>query len=406
MLELQLKRTQWEMEKWKAEAYRAADSERSLTDTIVQQDEELKRMRKQLESIISEKRDAVEGTERLRVELANVQAAEMQALQRCEQLTKEHDRTIRKLDEKYRNLAALLETRSAELRAAQTYLTKADSHSEADLLRMFEELNSHIYQLSARLADSTGLEGHVGSRIIQSLMEYSHSEDPLYVQIALQICIVAFSRAVIATWSFQNATANTHFGKIHDHLRVAEHPAVSGRWRALTKTSLRLMTQTEQTRCSIRDSLAAFITEIILISGSTTSPTQLYADIKCQYGDILTTMIDLTLSIHQATGEEITSSSIEPVVHACGDQFDTRCMQDENAGGEPRVSCSCDADEKGIILGTVGLGVARVGKATAVSESLNQSQLAATTLLKPKVVLASVVDDFNSHRRGETNKNG
>ncbi|PCH36672.1 hypothetical protein WOLCODRAFT_20677 [Wolfiporia cocos MD-104 SS10] len=273
---------------------------------------------------------------------------------------------------------------------------------------MFEELDSHIYQLSTRLADSMslehprtppqsfsassrrGLEGYVGSRIIQSLMECSHSEDPLYVQIALQICIVAFSRAVIATWSFQNATANTHFGKIHDHLRVTEHPALSGRWRALTKTSLRLMTQNEQTRCGMRDSLAAFITEVILISGNTTNPTQLYADLICEYEDILMTLIDLTLSIHQASGESMISSSIEP--------FDPRFMENESAGGDSRASSLRNADETEIILGTVGVRVARIEREAAASESLNQSQLATTTLLKPKVVLTSVIDDLTRKR--------
>ena len=54
---------------------------------------------------------------------------------------------------KHSHTVALLDTRSSELRGAQAFLTKADSTSGADVVRMVESLGAEILQIAAFIAD-------------------------------------------------------------------------------------------------------------------------------------------------------------------------------------------------------------------------------------------------------------
>lgn len=120
----------------------------------------------------------------------------------------------------YAGMQALLETRTSELKGAQTFLTTADSLSGAEVTTMVEGLNSEILQTAAFIADSFEFEpmkahqggaldaAHktvqdwIGAKTLHLLTSTRHSEDPMLIQIAVQSCLVRYSKDIITTWCF------------------------------------------------------------------------------------------------------------------------------------------------------------------------------------------------------------
>ncbi|PCH36673.1 hypothetical protein WOLCODRAFT_109017 [Wolfiporia cocos MD-104 SS10] len=302
--------------------------------------------------------------------------------------------------------------KGAELRAAQTYLTKADSLSEAEILHMFEELNSHIYQLSAHMADNTKfdrsrhipqtwtiparmeVERLLGTQVIQLLATRSHSEEPFCVQVALQSCMVGFAKMIISTWNFNSFENNRHYSDVYEWLKVSEDPTVSGRWRALTITSLRALTLTEVTAPLLRDNLASFITDIILLAGPSAAPAEVYQNVVSRYGEEFLTLIDTMIRLQKIIGEEVISGQIEPMVHFCGETFNPEQMEDENAGKQQRTPRALDARNPVVVLGTMSLGVTRIKKKAMCSDAAGPASWVAVTLVKPKVVLETILDEL------------
>ena len=72
----------------------------------------------------------------------------------------QQDENIRNLEQKLRiseeqrsQTTKILDERTAELKGAQTFLTTADQHSGADIIKMAESLNAEIFQASAMMAE-------------------------------------------------------------------------------------------------------------------------------------------------------------------------------------------------------------------------------------------------------------
>ncbi|PCH36692.1 hypothetical protein WOLCODRAFT_82780 [Wolfiporia cocos MD-104 SS10] len=384
-----------------------------LEEELRETKEQLKEIKQKLRSTDAELRKAADINGILQDQVANERNARDREYQRHRQVVKEHSRTLAKMNEKHENVVDLLETRSAELRVAQTYLTKADNLSDADILRMFEALNSHIYQLSAHLADNIQLDrgslstpqtwiteateildGVVGAELIQLLAKSPHSELPVCIQFALQSRMVGFANMVISTWNFHDLEHNKLYNDVYMQLRASEDPAVSGRWRALTVTSLRALTLNETTIPRLHDHLAIFITSITLLAGLTAAPVQAHQQIISRYGGELITLVDIMLQLQRAIGEEIISSQINLVVYLSGETFNPEHMEDYNAGGRPCTPRESDARAPVVVLGTMSLGVTRIEKKAMGGNAAGQGTWVSVTLLKPKVVLNTILDEL------------
>lgn len=135
-------------------------------------------------------------------------------LRRQERLIKTAADELQLLQDQHRQTLALLETRTIELKGAQAFLNKSSSLAGADIIRMVEALNSEILQNAAYLADSfvfgpqdeidsnlgdqmdeicDSASRSIGLDVVQYLRTHDH-EDPMFVQIALQACMVEFAR--------------------------------------------------------------------------------------------------------------------------------------------------------------------------------------------------------------------
>lgn len=128
----------------------------------------------------------------------------------------------------------LLNTRSAELRQAQAYLSTADRISHADVLGMVERLNADIYQLAASIADAfqydspsvassqltapvSGTERFVAQAVIELLGIMSRNSDSSFVQLALQTMLMNVAAYVVESWDVHSdATQNELLTRIYE----------------------------------------------------------------------------------------------------------------------------------------------------------------------------------------------
>ena len=122
---------------------------------------------------------------------------------------------------KHSQTTALLETRTAELKGAQAFLTKADSTAGADVVRMVEGLDAEILQTAAFMADHFVFEEKqhmtdevqeavdrlaelLGPKIVDLLGTAEHANDPTLIQLACQATTTAFCRWTILSWDFDD----------------------------------------------------------------------------------------------------------------------------------------------------------------------------------------------------------
>jgi hypothetical protein len=232
-----------------------ADSERErnrlqwdvdeLRDGIAQ----MKKQRDLIDQGAKEKEWKLAGSERERIKLQR-QVIELQngigQAQKhgntLEQQLQRQDRdaklTLDQVQSQYSQTQALLEVRTQELKGAQSFLTKADSLSGAEVTSMMEGLNSEILQTAAFIADSfefskgktiaqqehdaaySRVTHYMGDGMSHILTSIQHSEDPMLVQIALQSCLAWCSKHFVETWCFGGDPQSHHLiSSVYDRVR-------------------------------------------------------------------------------------------------------------------------------------------------------------------------------------------
>jgi len=140
------------------------------------------------------------------------------------------------LQAKFNDQSTLLNDRTRELQGAQAFLSKADTLSGAEVIRLVEELNQEIMQTAAFISDSFDFvrkPEHVdemkeasartseliGTTMTSLLGTVQHGEDPLLIQVALQAATVEFSRWIIMTWDFDGLQAEQPLAEIYNDVR-------------------------------------------------------------------------------------------------------------------------------------------------------------------------------------------
>ena len=131
---------------------------------------------------------------------------------------------LQSLHAAHKNMQSLLDIRTAELRDAQVYMSKADSVSYAEVQRAVEGLNAQIFQLSALVTDSFSyskgrldedevrrayeeVKRRVGRPAADLLRSTSHNEDPVWVQMGLQAVAVLVTSTIVGSWDLRLSIA-------------------------------------------------------------------------------------------------------------------------------------------------------------------------------------------------------
>lgn len=195
-------------------------------DSLRVREKELRNEASNLESQLLYTRKTAEGRQEELAKMVNelktrLAEAELHA-RRSHERAAGLERALAAAQGERRNNSFLLETRTAELREAQAYLTKVDDVTDRDVLRTVENLNSTIFQTAAKasdafqaryLHDQHSVEAEeAGRRLVEgwglstrlraALRSVNHNDDSVLVQMALQGVMVSYTRRLCTTWNF------------------------------------------------------------------------------------------------------------------------------------------------------------------------------------------------------------
>ena len=154
-------------------------------------------------------------------------------MRRKEQEIKALQTASRRKEATHSQVAALLETRTSELKGAQTFLTKADAFSGASLILMVEGLNADILETAAYMTDtfdfgqssqaiSTGRQQSVHASVesglgkIMTNLLVQHGRDQTLIQIAVQAYLSRWCHHIASVWIID--AENTGLNDILIHL--------------------------------------------------------------------------------------------------------------------------------------------------------------------------------------------
>jgi DNA gyrase/topoisomerase IV subunit A len=212
----------------------------SLEKDVRSRDEVLTAVRKELE----DKRSQLSQAEQL-LNGATSTATSMEA--KVKSLTKQletNEASLKRTRGQQEETQKLLKARTQELKGAEVFLTKADTHSGADVISMLNALNTEIYQTAAVVAEAfefeprptPGPNGHVvdpamaevyastteivGTRMMELLKSSNHHEDPTLVQIAFQAGMSAYAHWIATSWYFDEPEDDRLLADIYKRLRL------------------------------------------------------------------------------------------------------------------------------------------------------------------------------------------
>jgi chromosome segregation ATPase len=145
----------------------------------------------------------------------------------------------------HQQMVELLDVRTAELKGAQAFLTKADQFSGADIIKLVEDLNGEIMQTAASMAEDLvvvekKVNGHdegaesgeikegygrteeiVGPRMAELLKTTEHHEDPILIQLAFQANMAAYTHWIVSSWCFESPEDEHMLSEIYARVREA-----------------------------------------------------------------------------------------------------------------------------------------------------------------------------------------
>lgn len=162
-----------------------------------------------------------------------LQSANSKLEARVRQLEEQLQRT----QSKYGETTALLNVRSAELKGAQVFLSKADLYAGGEIIQMINALNEEIFQCCANIAEGVVGEPEkfvedestladcrsrvtdlIGQRMV-TLLEASRdvaNGDTLPLQTALQILLVTFCEGVLMAFDYEDTALDNKLSLIYE----------------------------------------------------------------------------------------------------------------------------------------------------------------------------------------------
>jgi hypothetical protein len=174
-------------------------------------------------------------------------------------LTKSQYDQIQRQNVALSDVKELLAMRTSELQGTQAFLTKADSISGDDVIKMVERLNEEICQTATFVADSFEFPNRgasdgdsvdilaanaliskfLGDRMVQLLRSFNHADDPVLIQIALQTTALAISEGFIESWYFEHRRKDHFLQELYAKIRDGGQWSSTFPWRTLLTFSLR-----------------------------------------------------------------------------------------------------------------------------------------------------------------------
>ena len=209
-----------------------------LNDQIKNIDSQSKGLGEQLKTLNEQLGKTQGQTDGLREQLRRRDTEMQIVVNELTQIKTQHHQTV-----------ALLDTRTSELKSAEAFLSKADTMSGADVVRMVEGLNAEILQTAAYIADhfvfsqradfteellepSGRLEELLGHKMVHLLDIINHGDDPMLIQLACQASTAAYCRWMILTWDIDDANYDQFLKHIYMTVQQGGEPSSCSRYTA------------------------------------------------------------------------------------------------------------------------------------------------------------------------------
>ncbi|KAK0471592.1 hypothetical protein IW261DRAFT_1371697 [Armillaria novae-zelandiae] len=296
----------------------------------------------------------------------------------------------------------LLETRAEELRNAQTFLTKADTFSHADIKTMVDSLNSEIMQLAAFMTDSLHFSDtpldlsdqdtcnaidrakcSLGDRMV-SLLQVRNDPDlrELVLQVSLQAAIARTCESIIQRWH-QEIKTHKMFVRLYDDVKKKNTPAVAGRWRAMTRAETKYTSEgdIQQLGCNL---ILTNSWAVLRLAGLMTVDAK--SLLERDFGARILEISKLTKRVDQAIGEGITSEDLAVFAIEHDTRFNPTSMVDANHN----LMSEMITDEETAVACTSDLGLRATRRVPASSDS-QVTKIESRVLMKANVILWSTL---------------
>ncbi|CDO71999.1 hypothetical protein BN946_scf184943.g34 [Trametes cinnabarina] len=321
----------------------------------------------------------------------------------------EVDRALTRAENERRDLTALLETRTAELKEAQTYLSKVDDISDSEVLQLVEKINSQIYQAASKIASdlqsSYGLQKKksireeaavrleqstlLGPDLPRLLAVHNHQHDSVLVQIALQTLFATLLCHFASPW-FDGANEHAPFLRsIYAEMCKHESQSVFGRWRTMTLTYMQgLLPEDTRSASSAAQWQAEFVNQLLVAAGAND-------DVKFvskHYGKGLKALTAHALEFRHIAGVRVVSGDFNTTVVGPNQPFSSEQMVDEWANPK---DANARAPSDARVFSTTHLGLIRTERQAGGGKKVQDSgAVRQLVLLKPKVVLHHTIQEL------------
>ncbi|KAF8554472.1 hypothetical protein OG21DRAFT_1508910 [Imleria badia] len=304
------------------------------------------------------------------------------------------------------SMSTVSEEERAQSKSMETFLTKTDLWSGAQVIQAVQDINSEILQFAASAIElctfvkqrttqpkmsqiQNDVSSRLGVSLTRTLLTRDHSQDPMLVQIALQGCIsYCISRALSSFCIGYQSKANITLTQLYSHMFQSEPQPTSSRWRALAHKHIHELHPElgEYAVNEMTETIFRWSFDLFLICGSTSpqsSPSSREA-FRTRFGSQVKRISKSACRIAQIVKEEIMSTNFEVIGADSGRTFDAQEMVDAFEDyGTPR----------GAVLCTTELGLrCSTRKGFTEPSTSREENIERRLLLRPKVILESAVD--------------
>ncbi|PIL34601.1 hypothetical protein GSI_03380 [Ganoderma sinense ZZ0214-1] len=371
-----------------AQLQKAVDEARAERERLIQQ---VALERSRAESVVEEKRQESEFWRR------------MEALARSE--LRNRDKAVEQEGGPARSSSrevtedSRLSDGSPALRAQVADVRSTNSSYDDIVLAMVRTLNFEISEVASqvtnafRVADEPDPEKvrqaferareAVGPVMAELLESIQHQDDPILIDIALKADMVGFAAEVASAWDFQHQSKPVFTG-LYKQMRRSESQLVSGQWRSRArKYSKQRLYNGRDLVPGFSQQLAERIADLLTVAGG----SFVAEDIHAQYTQHLDTIIRTALDLQRIIGEEVVECDYEVLTSHFDDVFDPEQMEDIYNG---EIAATGPPGTVPRVLSTADLGLRRSEKVSGAHSDADDG-LSVTMLLKPKVVLDTVV---------------
>ncbi|KAF8552725.1 hypothetical protein OG21DRAFT_1415584 [Imleria badia] len=310
------------------------------------------------------------------------------------------------LNHKHHSLKSTLEQRTSELQGVQKFLTTADTFSGSEVVNTLRKLNEEVQQITTFMAEwavenfvletpPASIEQNrttesLGMRFIQLLGTKKHNDNPTLMEIAFRAYLIYELYLVASPWGIgqEEQSHNEYIDAIYQRIRETEGQAISGNWRALTRSyTLPACISDPEVAHTFDTTIASGFSDILLAAGCTAPKSEITSALWSKFGEKIHHFVSLAGQINKIIGVGVISEDFAVLVVWPDTVFDATSMEDSYDNGD-RVQGTEEREEVVLCATDFGL-MQRMMVGAGAGQTGKPSEL---IVIKPKVALASVVD--------------